>query len=251
MRDKAIDELLRRQRIAARKSIATKKQQLAGLKSEARLSVLNAIERERQFFDAALWKNTHNLDIDGVMKIIHTRHRPLSLQSSYNNCRECKKVLAEMPINLPGAPAENKTTNPDGDVKPMFGSLLAVLENEVNEERQRLDRMRVPSQNDLTRWALKDAVLEFYRNMNLPENTQIVETAFDDRLLPKLAPDFDIIYQMWNQRLYDLTRRNDKYTLQSDEFDKAEKDLEEGMRGSAFEKQLDRYREEFMQKLKR
>ena len=53
------------------------------------------------------------------------------------------------------------------------------------------------------------------------------------------------------KKLDELKRRDDKYTLMEEEFDKAEADLLEGMRGSAFEKQLDRYREEFMQKLAR
>ena len=36
-----------------------------------------------------------------------------------------------------------------------------------------------------------------------------------------------------------------------EEYDKAEDDLNDGMRGSAFEKQLDRFRKEFMNKLAR
>jgi len=125
------------------------------------------------------------------------------------------------------------------------------LKQEVADEKAIVERKRSPSQNDLTRWALKDAVLAFYQGLNLPENTVIVDTLYDDRLITKLAPDFDVIANIWMEKLDELKRKDDKFALDYDEYDKAEADLADGMRGSAFEKQLDRYREEFMQKLKR
>lgn len=243
-----LSTLILQQKIAARKSIAKLTSRLKSLRDEERLSTTKVIEDERAFLNYDFSKVSN---ISDLVELIHkTRFNTRSKNTKYAALR----VMAEEPINLPGAPAENPTFNPDGDNKPMFGNLISVLEEEVTEELSRMDRQRLPSQNDLTRWALKDAVLAYYKGLNLPPNTQIVETVFDDRLVPKLAPDFDVVYGMWLDRLYNLTRRDDKYTLEPDEYDKAEKDVqvnETGMRGSAFEKQLDRYREEFMQKLKR
>lgn len=145
----------------------------------------------------------------------------------------------------------NIDTNLENELKPKFGNLISVLEREVFNEKNKIENKNFPSQNDLTRWALKDAVLSYYQGLNIPEDMIVVDTLYDDRLISKLAPDFDIIAQIWMEKLNRLLYHTDKYALEKDEIDKAESDLADGMRGSAFEKQLDRYREEFMKKLKR
>lgn len=234
-----LSDLILQQKIAARKSVAQLKLALKGATGEERGHILKSIGYERAFLEQDFSKIRSVTDLYSAL----SQTRIL--------CAASVKV-AEEPIGLPGAPAENTMENPDGDVKPTYGNLLVVLEEEVNEELSRMASRRLPSQNDLRRWALKDAVLEFYKNMNLPADTKVVETVLDNRLVTQLAPDFDVLYKMWLQRLYDLTRRDDKYTLNSGEYDEAENDVtlnETGMRGSAFEKQLDRYREEFVEKL--
>jgi len=243
-----LSTLILQQKIAARKAIAKLTSGLKNLKGEERFNMMKVIGDERDFLNYDFSK------IDNISDLVDLIHRTRFSTRSKMPKYAAFRLIAEEPINLPGAPAENPSLNPDGDIKPLFGNLISLLEQEVTEELDRLNLRRVPSQNDLTRWALKDAVLAFYQGLNLPPNTKIVQTVFDDRLVPQLAPDFDVIHRMWLDRLYNLTRRDDKFTLESGEYEKAEKDVAEnetGMRGSAFEKQLDRYREEFMQKLQR
>jgi hypothetical protein len=175
-----------------------------------------------------------------------------ALKNDHYDDDRCKNIIAELGIELPGAPAQ--TADPekdDSDILPRFGNLLGILRQEVAMENTKIERRRMPSQNDLTRWALKKVVLDFYEKIGLPPDTPVVVNRFDDRLITELAPDFDVIADMWIEELDKLYRRDDKYGLIMEEIDKARLDLDDGMRGSAFEKQLDRYREEFMQKLVR
>jgi hypothetical protein len=243
-------QIIKQQKIIARKSIAALEIKLGTCDLNERLNIIKLIANEKSFLSLEL-KDIEN--IDDLLKIIHaTKHYGLSKTSNHTNCLYCKKVLSEMAIEMPGAPAEHESVPSNEDnLKPRFGNLIAVLKQEVLDELNRMERLRLPSQNDLTRWALKDAVLAFYQRLNIPEDVVVVDTLYDDRLITKLAPDFDVIADIWMEKLDELQRRNDKYTLESEEYDKADVDFEEGMRGSAFEKQLDRYREEFMQKLKR
>jgi hypothetical protein len=162
------------------------------------------------------------------------------------------KKYAEMAIELPGAPAETGAPESDErDILPRFGNLINVLEENALEEKREIESKRMPSQNDLTRWALKDAVLSYYQGLSFPDDLPVIKNRFDDRLITELAPDFEKISKIWMQKLDELMRRDDKYTLTMEEYDKAELDLSEEMRGSAFEKQLDRYREDFMKQLAR
>jgi len=242
--------LIRNQKIAARKAIASYETAMIKQSDEERYKCIKQINNERKFlsynFDTI--SNTRDL-----IALIHDlRHHNISKTGTYASCIRCKEVLAEMAIELPGAPAEHEAVpDQEEDLKPRFGNLIAVLEQEVADEKNNVERKRFPSQNDLTRWALKDAVLAYYQGLNMPDNFVAVDTLYDDRLTSRLAPDFDVIFEMWLKKLDELRRRDDKFTLEHDEYDKAEQDIADGMRGSAFEKQLDRYREEFMQKLKR
>jgi len=234
------------QKIAARKSIVQRDRLIKNLNSFDTGVIMRHIQNERDFLSQDFDKC---VTLDDLRSALHIRHKGFVKDSK--DCSFCKKILAEDAINVPGGPAEDLTENPDEDVKPMFGNLIAVLEQQVQSELDRMGGLRMPSQNDLTRWALKDSVLEYYKSMQLPPNTKIVETVLDDRLLSQLAPDFDVIARLWMQKLYDLTRREDKYKVIEYEYDKSKEDLSEEMQGSAFEKQLDRYRKEFMQQLMR
>lgn len=172
---------------------------------------------------------------DDLMNVVHIyRHKDLNKVGRYTRCKLCKKIAEEI-----------------ADILPRFGNLLAILEQEEQQEKSFVESKKMPSQNDLTRWALKKAVLEYYQGFKYPPDKSIVMSRFDDRLVDDLAPDFDKIAKIWFKILDELKRRSDRYTLNMHEEDRAEEDLLNGMRGSAFEKQLDRYRIEFMGKLPR
>jgi len=242
--------LIKNQKIAARKDIAFCENQMHKYAAKDRHQLINRIRTQREFLAHSFDDISNTRDL---ISIIHRlRHNDISKTSTYADCLKCKDVLAEMAIELPGAPAEHEAVpDKEEELKPRFGNLISVLEQEVADEKNKVESRRLPSQNDLTRWALKDAVLAYYQGLNIPENIVVVDTMYDDRLIPKLAPDFDVIAEIWMNKMDELRRKDSKYMLDYDEFGKAEEDLSDGMRGSAFEKQLDRYREEFMSKLKR
>jgi hypothetical protein len=228
-----LKKIIAQQKTIARKSIAYAKL----LSGDSQYTRANS--NDKQFLKYNFGKVA---TLDELMNVIHTiRHNGLNKAGKYKRCTLCKNILASI-IDLDEKPI---------DILPKFGNLLAILEQEVNEENNNLSRKHLPSQNDLTRWALKNAVLAYYKNLNVPVDKPIIESRFDDRLVTELAPDFDVIAKIWIEKLDELKRRDDRYSLNMDEFDKAEADLKEAMRGSAFEKQLDRYREEWMAKLPR
>lgn len=244
--------LIKNQKIASRKSIVRCEATLHKTAMAERHNILKKIKSEREFIAYSFEdiKTTREL-----INVIHElRHHNISKAGSYKDCLDCKTLMAEMSIKLPEVEEEIEPVvdpNREEEAKPRFGNLIAVLEQETADEKAIVESKNFPSPNDLTRWALKDAVLAFYQGLNIPEEAVIVDTLYDDRLITQLAPDFDVIAKIWIDKLGELIKRSDKYGLDYDEIDKAESDLADGMRGSAFEKQLDRYREEFMQKLKR
>lgn len=248
MMTKNLKLLIKQQKIAARRSIAKQNAKIARANSHDQFTMFKIIADERRFLDYSFGDLN---SIDELMEVIHNiRHNSINIHKSYLKCNYCKTILAELPIELPGAPAqEDVKQNEEDKIKLRFGHLVNILEQEVQSEFDHMQRKRVPSQNDLTRWALKDATLEFYKDFNEPEDTIIVDNVGDDRLSTQFEADFDVIYRMWLERLDELRRRDDTYSLQEDEYDKAISDMAEGMRGSNFEKQLDRYRIEFMNKL--
>lgn len=134
----------------------------------------------------------------------------------------------------------------EDELKPKFGNLLDLLQKELQSEAQKLEAKSLPSQNDLSRLALKSAVFDFYNEFDSAPDTIVVNNLHDDRLSVEFAPDFDVIAKIWFDKLDELKRRKDKYMLIDEEFDQAQDDLVDGMRGSAFEKRLDRYRQDFM-----
>lgn len=216
--------LIVKQKTQSRKRIARLK-----LKSALSKREQNTLRKEAEF----LKLDCSGLNLKQFVNIMH----PLCHHGAVESCKKCANIELEYGSN-------------DQNVEmPRFGNFLSLLESEVRQEQDEMARKRLPSQNDLTRWALKDAFLAFYQGLNLPEDLVIVDNKFDDRLISQLAPDFSVIAQIWMQKLDELQRRKDKYALVTDEYDKAEADLIEGMRGSAFEKQLDRFREDVMKKL--
>ena len=110
------------------------------------------------------------------------------------------------------------------------------------------------SDNDLKRLALKSAVYEYYMNLPYDPDTVAVDyegdltARHDNREIDKtdidLSPHKNAIYNIWMDKLGKLIR--DK-KLSEVEYDEA---ATRGIpQGGAFEKQLDRYRQDFMKKL--
>jgi len=227
-----IKKIILSQKIISRKIIAKLK-----LFDRKTADINEKISQERDIIEYD-FSNIDNIDsfTDVIHKIKH--------HGDKKRCKLCKLINAEM--------LEDSNLNEkEDDLLPRFGNLISILEENAAYERSNVERKRMPSQNDLTRWALKDAVLAYYQGLNMPHDMPIVLNRFDDRLITELAPNFENISNIWLQKLDELRRKNDKYMLTMDEYDKAESDLSEEMRGSAFEKQLDRYREDFMKQLMR
>ena len=222
-----IKKIIAKQKAESRKVVASEK-----INATDSNNGLNA----RAFLD---FDFTEVKTLDDLMKVVHNiKHKHISKAKKHTRCKICKALIAEL-----------QNMQPIADILPKFGNLMSVLEQEVAAEKDKIEAKKNPSQVDLTRWALKDAVLAFYQDKDFPIDKQIVESRYDNRLIDELAPDFDVIAGIWMDKLDELSRRNDKFVLNKDEIDKAESDLANGMRGSAFEKRLDRYREEFVQKL--
>lgn len=168
------------------------------------------------------------------------------------NLKNIKNKLFSMAYNssleLPGAPLEN----PDGRINeylPKFGNLIFEIKKDIKEEIERMNSMEIPSQNDISRLAFKQAVLDYYSGLNADLDDKVMVSRNSNRLVPKFAPDFYEIYDLWIDKLNEYKLRDDKYGLIDDEFYLALDDLQDGMRGSAFEKRLDRYREELVNKI--
>jgi hypothetical protein len=178
-----------------------------------------------------------------LYKIIDTMHK-IKHRGSINSCDICAKY-ADFASELPGAPYQNLSFAPTQ--LPTLSNLWSVLERNSMTERAQIESDPAPSQTALERFALKDAVLEYYKSLNIDANTQIVDGFGKDTALPPFAPNKESIYNIWCQKLYDLNRRNDKYHFDGKAY---KHNIERGSpQGGAFEKQLDRYRDEFMNQI--
>jgi len=165
------------------------------------------------------------------------------------------KVLAhaEMGIELPGAPGQFDTPEPTRPL-PNFGKLKMILEKELEDERKRFDGDHHQSDNDIKRLALKEAVLEYYNDLGYDPETIAVDyegdmtLRRDDQDVDKsdfdFAPNKSEIYQRWMDK---LKRYITEQRLSDAEFDEA---ADRGIpQGGAFEKQLDRYRKDFVKSM--
>jgi hypothetical protein len=159
--------------------------------------------------------------------------------------KEAFLATAEVGAELPGAPQQDSNKQPQR--LPTLADLWNVLEKNLHIEEQQISVDPAPSQTALERWALRAAVLDYYKSLQMDPNTQVVEGYGNDRAISQLAPDKDVIYNIWLQKLYDLNRRRSKYHVRDDTY---KVDTERGIpQGGAFEKQLDRYRDDFMNQL--
>lgn len=213
---------IKEQKILSRKNIAKYKKELKKADIKDKVAIIKAISEERRILDFKVDQNS----LDKFNKLVYNVRR------------------AEMAIELPGAPAENQTISPSPKLN--FGQFLNILENDVNQEEQKLSSALNPTQNDLIRWTRKWAFLQYYKSINIDPQQPITKTDGEDTTLRQLAPNKETIYKLYLDKLEELKRRNDKYQLLNDKFDDA---LYNGTpQGGAFEKWLERYREEIMNK---
>ena len=137
---------------------------------------------------------------------------------------------------------------------PTLGKLRMIIEKDLKDEYNRFKNDADQSDVDLKRLTLKEAFLEYYNNLNYDYDTIIVDFESDmtlrrdDQDVDKsdfdLAPNKNEIYQRWMEKLNRYVREK---RLSEHEYDEA---YERGIpQGGAFEKQLDRYRKDIMQKL--
>lgn len=232
------------QRIDARKSIARCENLLRQLKSADRHAILGVIAVERAFIKYN-FNGFLESDFWGIWnKIAEIRHAKIA--DILKNTNTIHK-FAEMMPTVPGAPEEYVRPNS----MPTFNKLLAVLEQNVNQETNEITADQRPSPNDMKRWALKSAVLDYYKSMNMaPEQAaelKVTNSVGNNRTIPQLAPSKKAIYDIWLQKLDALTKASDKFKFNPDEYQEA---IDRGIpQGGAFEKMLDRYREQFMSQL--
>ena len=148
----------------------------------------------------------------------------------------------------------NVSNTPEDLPLPTLGKLRLVLEKEVNEEHDKLDNDYNKSDLDYKRLALKEAVLEYYNDLNVDLDTVVVDydtdmtLRRDDKEIEKtdfdFAPNKNNIYARWMEKLRKLVQQN---KINPAEYDES---IERGIpQGGAFEKQLDRYRKDFMRRL--
>lgn len=163
-------------------------------------------------------------------------------------------AYAEMGVELPGAPI--RVIGPRTPERPLpnLGKLRMILEEELENEQNQFDNDNHQSDNDVKRLALKEAVLDFYNDLPYDPETIVVDYEGDmtlrrdnqevDNSDYDFAPDKNDIYVRWMKKLKQYIK---DFRLSEAEYDES---LERGTpQGGAFEKQLDRYRKDFVRKM--
>ena len=127
-----------------------------------------------------------------------------------------------------------------------MGKLINVLGNILQEEEDEF-KTQAPSQTDKERWALEWAVLEYYKNLGVPYDTQIIDNPSSGKTIHQYAPDTEKVYVLWLNKLKDLTKEDGQNNFSLNKYDE---DFDRGIsRGGAFEKQLQRFREKFVNRM--
>jgi len=172
--------------------------------------------------------------------------------SNYQN--QLKKIAdVEMGI-LPGTDLVVIDTVESPKYLPNLGKLRNILEKELEEERGKFIFDGDKSDNDIKRLVLKEAVLDYYNDLPYDFETIVVDCE-DDMTLRRddkdvdgsdydFAPNKSDIYKRWIEKLERHIRNGH---LSPAEFDEA---IDRGIpQGGAFEKQLDRYRQDFVKRM--
>jgi hypothetical protein len=124
-----------------------------------------------------------------------------------------------------------------------LGRLITTLEQLVAEEQAQYQN-QAPTQTGIERWALKSAVLDYYKGLGLPGTTKVIDDPTKLKTAREFAPDKKAVYGLWLKKLADLTKKDDVNQFAIPQYDQ---DVERGtVQGGAFEKMLERYREEFV-----
>ena len=132
-----------------------------------------------------------------------------------DNCQDCLFVSAEILASVPGAP----TVYVRPDQIPTFVKLLNVLNDSYIEEENSIRLDKHPSANDIKRWALKKAVLQYYQNLGIDSQEKVTDVAGSLITRHDLAPNKEKIYTIWINILDNQTRAEDKYLLNYNEYD--------------------------------
>lgn len=221
-------DIIKQHKIIARKNIA-KYNKLLSKESNLteRLDILNKIANE----ECILNMNISSIGDSSLLNTIHKlRH------NSSNNCQDCLTIKAQLGI-VNDAPPQVQL--------PTLGHLREILEENANSEWNSFGRS--PSSNDIKRWALKAAVSDYYNSLNYDVSNPVIDIPGSLRAINHLAPNKEWIFKSYVDKLNSMVQRNDAYRLDHREFDES---YDRGIpRGGAFEKQLDRYREDFMYQL--
>jgi hypothetical protein len=182
-----------------------------------------------------------------IIQAILNEQKIIKFQASSDNLEEFKKLIAEvraveLPIELPGAPAENQEVKPEPKIN--FGQFLDAIEKDLQLDNHKFGTLQNIKQDELNRWARKLAFQQYYRNMNLAPETPITKVYGDDKTVRQIAPNKDTIYNLYLDKLEELRRRSDKFKFSDDKFNEV---LSDGTpQGGAFEKWLERHREDIM-----
>jgi len=177
-----------------------------------------------------------------ILEFIHeTRH------DGSDNCSDCLTITAELGIETP---AEQNLVDPlvapqapeQKIVLPTLGHLKEILENNANQEWS--SQSVKPTPTGLERWALKAAVSDYYNSLQQDSALPVVDAVGSLRTKYEFAPNKEAIYRFWIAKLDELKR------LKLLDNKRIEQSTDRGIpRGGAFEKQLDRYRSQFMNQL--
>lgn len=224
-------DVIKQQKSEARKFIARAERLRKNLKPEDAHTILRVVAAEREFIQS---------NISDLQDLLDKRHiKIVKILASTNSIVK----FAEMMPTVPGAPEEYVRPNSI----PTFVKLTKILELNLQNEENSISADPRPSANDIKRWALKSAVLEYYNSLGANPDMNVTHGVGDLVAVDALAPNKRTIYEIWLRKLEAQHRAEDKYKLSIDEYNEA---IERGTpQGGAFEKLLDRYREEFMSEL--
>lgn len=167
---------------------------------------------------------SNKLDSAEMIKILHLYDH----SGDTKNCKKCIKLANDTSVDI------------------SFGKFISTLQQLLTEEEASF-KLQLPSQTDIKRWALKWAVLEYYKSLQIPPQTRIIEDLTQNKTIHQLAPDSDVVYNLWTRKLSELARK-----LDANKFDVKQLDTVEDRgfgRGTAFEKQLQRYREQTIKRM--
>jgi len=130
---------------------------------------------------------------------------------------------------------------------PTLGHLRELLEKNSIAEGNMLQHNTSISANDIKRWALKSAVDEYYKLIQYNSMTPIVDAIGSLTTKREFAPNKEYVYKLYMNTLESMIARKDAYKLDPKVLEEiSDKGIPQG---GAFEKNIERYREEFMTQL--